>query len=220
MKNLKKISKMSKLAFKNALRLHYDSIFLYKNKSFPSACLLSILAQEEIGKSYILEDHVYQMRGREKEIDSEYEKLIVKALKDHKLKQGWFSRQADDVFKYGGKKYPRGVREMSSGKLEERKQNSAYLGLSRKDGKMDPKGKISEPSRKIRPEDAKYQITKINNFVVELIEGCRRGIYTVDTDELDDFLTISLAKRLEKLWPSKTRDSINKLKKLRKFPLE
>lgn len=220
MKNLKKVAKMSRLAFSNAIRLHKDSILLFKKESFPSAYLLSILAQEEIGKAYILEDLIFKMQGRKGEIDSYYEKIILKALTNHKLKQGSFSRQADDAWKYGGKRYPKSVREMSSGKLEEKKQDSAYVGLTRKYGKINAKGKILNPSEKINSKEAQYQITRANDFIIELIEGCRRGVYTVETDELDSILTIRLAQELSKLWPNKTKSTVNILKKIRRIPLE
>ena len=42
--NLLKISKMEGLAFKNALRLHEDSSILFKEKSYPTAFFLSVLA--------------------------------------------------------------------------------------------------------------------------------------------------------------------------------
>ena len=220
MRNLKKVAKMSRLAFSNALRLHKDSIFLFNYKSFPSAYLMSVLSQEEIGKSFILEDHIFQMRGREDVKDSDYEKFIIKALINHKLKQSRFSRQTGDIWRYSGKKYPKSIREMSTGKLEEKKQDSLYVGLTRKEGKLNPKGKIINPTDRISSKEAQYQITRTNDFIIELIEGCRRGVYMVDTEELDSILTIDLSEELEELWTIKTRFLVSKLKKFRKYPLE
>src|SRR3989344_5798437 len=154
MKNLKKVSKVSALAFRNGLRLHKDSIFLYKNKSYPSSYQLSIIAQEEIGKSYIMEEHILQMGGRTKDINSDLVKVIIDAMLSHRVKQGWFSRQADDVWKYHGKKYPRIINDISSGRLEEKKQNSTYVGLTKQAGKVNPNGKVINPEKKVKQEDA------------------------------------------------------------------
>lgn len=60
--NLKKLEKMEELTFKNALRLHFDSITMYKNRSYPTAYFLSILALEELGKASLLDDFVWQSR--------------------------------------------------------------------------------------------------------------------------------------------------------------
>jgi AbiV family abortive infection protein len=50
-----KLRRIVYLALKNAIRLHLDSIFLFKNKSYPSALQLSILTLEELGKAKELE---------------------------------------------------------------------------------------------------------------------------------------------------------------------
>lgn len=54
--NLRKVEKMAYLALENGLRLHQDSILLFNNKRYPSAYFLSILALEEIGKFFLIED--------------------------------------------------------------------------------------------------------------------------------------------------------------------
>ena len=46
------LSEMAILAFKNGLRLHFDSLILLKNDSYPSATMLSVLAMEEFGKYF------------------------------------------------------------------------------------------------------------------------------------------------------------------------
>jgi len=47
---INKLSRMSVLCYQNCVRLHYDSILLFKNKRYPTACALSIIALEEMGK--------------------------------------------------------------------------------------------------------------------------------------------------------------------------
>lgn len=60
--NLRKIDKMAGLSFENGLRLHFDSIVLFNSKSSPSAFFLSVLAIEEIGKSFLLTDFLFHSR--------------------------------------------------------------------------------------------------------------------------------------------------------------
>ncbi|WP_199913380.1 AbiV family abortive infection protein [Flagellimonas amoyensis] len=54
-----KFEKFSTEALKNSLRLHFDSILLYKNDSFASAFHLSVLALEEIAKSDWIDHYVH-----------------------------------------------------------------------------------------------------------------------------------------------------------------
>jgi AbiV family abortive infection protein len=46
--NLRKLQHIAGLALQNGIRLHFDSIVLLKNKSYPSALFLSVIAMEEI----------------------------------------------------------------------------------------------------------------------------------------------------------------------------
>jgi AbiV family abortive infection protein len=56
---LLKIARMSILCYKNAIRLHQDSILLFKRKRYPSANALSIIAIEEMGKYQSLSHAVF-----------------------------------------------------------------------------------------------------------------------------------------------------------------
>lgn len=210
---------MAELAFMNGVRLHKDAILLYKAGSSLSAYQLSILAQEEIGKSSLLEEHVWQMQGHPQDISHELEDMMIKAMSSHKIKQGWFSRYADDYFKYRNKRLSKFIREVESGKLEENKQNATYVGLTKQNKTMNPNGKIVNPLNRIKPDDAKRHITRVNDYIVNLIEGCRRGVYSVDTEEVDYCLTMNLAKELELLWSLKSRDTQISLRKIRKFEI-
>ena len=220
MMTLKKASKMAGLAFTNALRLHRDSIALYNNGSFPSSYQLSILAQEEIGKAFLLEEIVSQDCGQKIDDDKEFNDIMIKTLLSHKSKQGWFSRQADDIFKYHAKRFPKFVKEVSSGKLEEKKQNATYTGLSKKNGKIDIEGKIIQPTLIIKEDDAKAHITRVNDFIITLIEGCRRGLLFITSSGLDEQLVIETSSTLEKLWTIKSNETIKKLGAYRKYEVE
>jgi AbiV family abortive infection protein len=80
---------MSILCYKNAIRLHQDSILLFKRKSYPSANALSIIAIEEMGKYQSLSDALFYgyFEGGSDEA------FIVDFLSetyDHRLKQRVF----------------------------------------------------------------------------------------------------------------------------------
>lgn len=211
---------MAGLAFANGVRLHKDAVLLFKNGSFPSAYFFSILAQEEIGKAFILEEHIFQMGGRSEDITPDLEKLILDSTLSHKVKQGWFSREADDYWKYKGKRLSKFIKETSNGKLEDKKQNSVYVGLTRKGKSVDARGRIINPLDRVKPDEVKSHITRVNDYIVVLIEGCRRNVYSVDTEELDSYLTINLAQELEALWPYSAKATQSRLKQIRKFKIE
>lgn len=215
MKNLDKVSRIAVQAFINALRLHRDSIVLHKNTSFPSAYLLSVLAQEEIGKAFLMENHVFQMYGRKEDIDDELIKIMMNVLHDHKAKQRWFAYHEGGGYPIPGK-ISKFTKESWNGQIEVKKQIATYVGLVNRN----PSGKISSPMKRIRLNDSMSQITRVNDFVIELAEGCRREIYSVDTEEVDNLLSIKLVQDLEALWPYKTARSERTLKKIRKYKVE
>jgi len=218
-KKLKKIEKLASESLLNGLRLHRDSITLYKNGAIPSSYMLSILSQEEIGKSFLTNDVVFQDVDNVG-IDSKYAGKIVNAMLSHRIKQASFSREVDDFLKYHGKKYPRIISEISSGKLNERKQNATYVGVTKKGNKPDLiGGKLIIPIRKVKPEQAKFHITRVNDFLISLIEGSRRGLLYIE-DPIDKLLTIDLVKELEVLWPNKSKEAIFKLRKYRRYDIE
>lgn len=219
MKNLSKAAKMAGLGFQNGIRLHKDSIYLFKRGSYPTAYQLSILAQEEFGKSALLEEQVFQNVVNDID-DEEYNQIILRAITSHKTKQGWFSRMADDYSKFGRNRLSRFIKEVNEGLLEEKKQNATYVGLTKKNGKLDSKGKIIVPIRRINLKAAEEHITRVNDYLVKLIEGCRRGVYSVDTEDVDSVLTLDLASELENLWTLKEKTTVRELKKIRKFKIE
>jgi hypothetical protein len=51
------------------------------------------------------------------------------------------------------------------GALEAKKQKSVYVGLIRKGGKIDPKGRIYHPDS-INKSFTQKQITKINDYLI------------------------------------------------------
>ena len=88
--NRPKFDRMALLSMQNGIRLHGDSILLFENDRFPSAYALSILAMEEVGKSFLLQEIVFQDDGQE--YDAKQMQELLKLLYHHRVKQGWFAR--------------------------------------------------------------------------------------------------------------------------------
>ena len=88
--NLKKIERMEELAFKNTLRLHNDSIILFRARAYASSYFLSVLAQEELGKTYVLNDFIWHScEGR---MSDKEEKKWLRMIYDHVFKQSYLFR--------------------------------------------------------------------------------------------------------------------------------
>ena len=136
--NLRKIEKVIGCAFENALRLHFDSIFLFENDSYPSAYFLSVLALEELGKVTILDNFVWHTTtsGRRSARD---EQESIDRIFQHQLKQRIF---ANDAERFVPKKL---LDSFRNGKVEVLKQNAVYVGLARKGRKTDLNGKVISP---------------------------------------------------------------------------
>ena len=103
--NLYKIDRMACLAFQNAMRLHKDSVLLFKNRRYPSAFFLSVVALEELGKMYLLEDFLWHSRmdGRfndmaddesREELGEDLEASFIEDIYYHPPKQKWFLNNA------------------------------------------------------------------------------------------------------------------------------
>lgn len=221
MGNLKKVKKLAEKSFLNGLRLHKDSMFLFKNESYPTSYALSILAQEEIGKSFLMSEIVFQNTDGHS-LSKEETDLIIKCMLSHTVKQGWFSREVGDYFKNRrGKVLSKMYREVSSGKLEENKQNSLYVGLSKVSKKINFKtARVVEPTKRIKAQQARLHITRVNDFIIELVEGCRRGVTMIDIEEVDNLLTLDLVTELETCWPMKSKTSESIINRYRKLEID
>ena len=206
--NLNKIDKMAGLALKNGLHLHFDSILLFNNKSFPSAFFLSILAIEEIGKSFMLMDFLFHsIEGRwKKQEEEEY----FEYLYHHTAKQLNFA------FQFGGL-LPKNkfFKIMSSGQLEKLKQNAVYMGLPRDKGKINLKGKINNPL-KISRSKAFEQITNVNDCLLVLTLGVIKETYFIDANSVESLLNKELFDKLNKSWPFIKDRTKARLEKIRK----
>jgi len=199
--NLRKVEKMAFLAFKNALRLHQDAILLFRNKRFPSAYALSVLSMEEIGKYHLLEDFVWHSRVDHR-YTPEQEQEIISMIYNHRYKQNKFSHHAEP--------YPfkrKIIKEISTGISDKNKQNSIYIGLPRKRRKINLKGQISIPLKRINQRKTEQQITLINDYLVSLTLGVLKGVYVVDIWELQEFFSHDFIDHLLELWPEMSRQA-------------
>jgi AbiV family abortive infection protein len=123
--SLNKLDKMAGLSFENGLRLHFDSILLFENKSYPSAYFLSVLAIEEIGKAFLIEDFLWLSLcdGR---MEKEWEEKLLERIYFHTAKQSSFAQNFDSPIATN-----RFFKSLYKGELEILKQNSVYVGLVR-----------------------------------------------------------------------------------------
>ena len=162
----KKLHKLSSEAIINAIRLHFDSILLFNNKSYPSAFHIGVLTLEEIAKSNWIDHYVDSSITNTGFPDEDFEQKWLQLLYVHTAKQfAFINQEFHDLL-------PTFYHFVATKKLELKKQKSIYVGLERSKGKINLKSKISTPDR-IKLIDAK-QIISLNNDV--LISICKRNI--------------------------------------------
>jgi len=206
---------MACLALKNGLRLHFDSILLFKNNRFPSAYFLSVLALEEIGKFFLLEDFWWHsiIDGR---MEEKWEEKIIGLIYSHRSKQVNFGYNTD-----GPISTSRFTKELFNGDIELKKQKAAYVGLPRNKRKINIKGKINDPMS-ISKKKAGDQITSLNDKMIEFTLGVIKGVYSVETNCAEKVLSSKLFKELDKEWPIRsyrTDKELQKLSQLQSYPL-
>lgn len=192
-----KLNKIATESLRNAIRLHFDSILLYENKSYPSALQLSVLALEEFSKANWVDHYIWSSETNDGYPDAELEQSWLMLLYLHPEKQWNFvARETDDYS-------PKFISLIQSRKLEEKKQNAIYVGLTRSKGKIDTSSRVSLPWR-IKQKDAKQFISIIND---ELLRICTR----IEEDEfyfeggkgMNDVFDYTTYRNLLK-WPHKS----------------
>lgn len=187
-----KFKKIATESFKNALRLHFDSILLFKNNSFPSAFQLSVLALEEFSKSDWVEHYYYSSITNEGFLEKKFEQEWLNLLYFHPRKQKVFFRT------YGFDAYTaKFMKLVEIGELEKKKQKATYVGL-RKDKKIvDVNGKISLPTH-IKEKDAKQIISVLSDYLKDCCEMKKYYEYRFEIEEKDNLLTEELNLELKK----------------------
>ena len=218
---LDKIDKMSFITYQNCLRLHLDSIVMFKNKSFPTAYYLSIISLEELGKIFILADFLYNSRanGRYNEYqDPEMLKIFganfeegyfKQTVYNHQSKQYSFVRTFDSDYKPSNKYY----KDISKGLIEPKKQNSLYVGLKRNKNKIDMNSRIINPN-KISVSFVFNQIELMHKSILELIICVSKDFWTTDSDHLDEYLNEQMYYDLKTKWTVKKKSFLKRLVKL------
>ncbi|MFM5409511.1 AbiV family abortive infection protein [Aeromonas veronii] len=192
-----KLNKLAIESLRNTIRLHFDSVLLYENGSYPSALQISVLALEEFSKANWIDHYIWTSETNTGYPDVEFEQEWLKLLYLHPKKQWNFvAREINDYS-------PKFISLIQSRRLEEKKQNAIYVGLARTKGKIDTTSRISTPW-KIKPKDARQFISIIND---ELLRICSN----IEEDEcyfeggigMDDVFDYKIYKRLLK-WPHKS----------------
>ncbi|TVL16970.1 hypothetical protein AYI92_14275 [Shewanella xiamenensis] len=192
-----KLNKIATESLRNTIRLHLDSVLLYENGSYPSALQLSVLALEEFSKANLVDHYIWSSETNEGYPDAEFEQEWLKLLYLHPKKQWSFvARETDDYS-------PKFISLIQSRKLEEKKQNAIYVGLSRSKGKIDTDSRVSTPWE-IKQKDAKQFISIIND---ELLRICARieedEFYFEGGKDMGEVFDYEIYKKLLK-WPHKS----------------
>ncbi len=194
-----KFARMAALAFGNALQLHADSVHLFARRSYGSALALSVLATEEIGKYFWVEDLVWHS-VTEGPWSPEQQETWLRDTYDHGLKQRQFAWAAKDAL-------PRKIfQRISDGALERDKQRGFYVGLPRRGKDLDLLARVSSPHL-ISRRAAEAQITSVNDFFVVFAVGCTSKTLGLDIPVVEEMLTLRLARSLLRRWPRMRREA-------------
>lgn len=192
-----KFKKIAKESLINALRLHEDSILLFKHSSFPSAFQMSVLALEEFAKAKWVDHYYYTSATNDGFPDIDFEQEWLKLLYYHPEKQ--FAFIGRELFEYS----PKFVKFIKKRKLELKKQQSIYVGLERVKGTIDTDSRVSIPAKKIKEKDAKQLISLVNHEFIEVYRLIKlQGDYW-GVNELDKVIDEDKYEILSN-WPHKT----------------
>lgn len=130
--------------------------------------------------------------------DAEFEQDWLKLLYYHPKKQ--FAYIAREIFDYS----PSFVNLIRKQKLELKKQQSIYVGLNKKDGKIDTTSRISIPTKKIKRKDTKQMISLINQELCEIYEIISTSDNYWGIENLNEVITDIHYSKLKK-WKYKTK---------------
>lgn len=103
-----------------------------------------------------------------------------------------------EIFEYS----PKFADFVKNRKLEEKKQNATYVGLTRIKGKVDASSRVSTPKR-IKEKDATQIISLVNNAFLEIYELIQFQEVYFDLPGMDELLNEEIGTKLIK-WPYKT----------------
>jgi len=191
-----KFKKFATEALLNGLRLHFDSVLLFKNNSFPTALQISIIAIEEIAKAKWVEHYYDSSITNDGFPSKKFEQKWLKLLYYHPKKQYEFL--ARELFEFS----PKFVEFVKTGQLELQKQKATYVGLEKKKGNVDINSRISIPN-KVKKSDAKKIISLLNDVLIEICEIKILHESYFGIEEMDNIINNELLEKL-KIWNFKS----------------
>jgi len=208
---LRKIQRIATASFKNAVRLHEDAILLFKNDRIPSALQMSALSIEEIGKYFMFEDVWWHNR-----IDGiwsiEDMQQFLRRVYSHTSKQSSFARQVQ-FSPFVSKPL---IKILETGELEKIKQKATYVGMPRKGKNINFDKRLTSPKQTSRHRTEDF-ITMVNDFIIELAIGIRKGFYSLDIHDIDDWLAEPETElHFLELWPLMRKATKKRLERMRK----
>jgi hypothetical protein len=93
------------------------------------------------------------------------------------------------------------LKVLQNGELESIKQKATYVGMPRKGRNIDFEKRLSSPSRTSKRQAEDF-ITMVNDYLVDLAVGIRKGFYSLDIPEIDDWLAEpEFEQHFVELWP-------------------
>jgi AbiV family abortive infection protein len=192
-----KLDRIATESLRNSLRLHFDSILLFNNKSYPSSFQLAVLALEELSKAKWVEHYIDASESNTGYPNKEFEQEWFKLLYLHPAKQWNFI--AREIFEYS----PKFVTFVENRKLEEKKQNAIYVGLTRSKGKVDASSRVSTPLR-IKKKDAAQIISLLNAEFLRICQIIEEyDFYFIGSSNMDEVFDYVVFKKLFE-WPHKS----------------
>jgi AbiV family abortive infection protein len=206
-----KLTKIAIESLRNALRLHFDSVCLFNNGSFPSAFQLSVLSLEEFAKAKLVENYIWSCITNGHYPDEEFEQEWLQLLYRHPEKQIAFI--AGEIFNYS----PKFAEFVKRRKLEEKKQNATYVGLARLKGKVDTSSRVSTPKR-IGEKHTSQLISLLNHEFLEVFRLIDSQGFCFDIPEMDKLIDKRTYNKLKK-WPYKTGLKSNRWSKNMAFSI-
>jgi len=207
---LTKFDNLAGLCFENSLRLHFDSIRLFQDRSYASALAFSILAMEELAKTHLIEDLVWHAIVDKTPLTLSWDELQKQnMLHSHRIKQRVFINRAFLPRWHKGKgKFVRNAlwELVQSGRLEVLKQKALYVGLSSKSSRKGSQ-RIENPLS-IAQGTPKKMITTISDYLIDLVVGVIHEYYSVDTVSMESKMDKKLLRHLMRAWPHRGRVGI------------
>jgi AbiV family abortive infection protein len=187
-----KFKKLATESLINGIRLHFDSILLFRKKSYASSCQLSILALEEISKAHWIEHYYHSSVVNGGFPDNKFEQKWLSLLFIHHIKQSaFFSWSSYMEFS------PKFVKLVSEKQLDYLKQKATYVGLDKKGKVIDIESRISSP-KQIKLNDAKKIISLLNDHLLGICNHKINNYFAFDIDEMDAVISKKLFAKLNK----------------------